>query len=178
MDGSTSAMSVETGRLERMEMPRSPVRNADRECHSCTMIGLSSPCAAMIPAIPCSVQPLCGLRRTLVTGSPGRTPTPHNLATAADWLANQPASTIRAQARAVVAATGEAAFLDDLRVAAKSGLPIHLLAGARSRAGWNVPDWLAHKATTDTVIPGTGHLMMLEQPQLFADAVLTNLADH
>ncbi|MDY1547701.1 alpha/beta fold hydrolase [Luteibacter sahnii] len=106
----------------------------------------------------------------------GLLPTPLNLATASGWLDNQPASTIRAQARAVVAATGEGAFLDELRVLAESGVPIHLLAGAHSRAGWSVPDWLAQKATTHTVIPGTGHLMMLEQPTLFASAVLANLA--
>lgn len=106
----------------------------------------------------------------------GVPPTPANLATAADWLANQPASTLRAQARAVVAATGEAAYLDGLRLVAASGLPIHLLSGARSRDGWSVPGWLSDKAASDKVIPGTGHLMMLEQTELFAAAVLENLA--
>jgi len=108
----------------------------------------------------------------------GVPPTPSNLATAADWLDNQPASTIRAQARAVAAATGDAAYLDDLRALIASGLPIHLLAGARSRNGWSVPDWLSREAATETVIPETGHLMMLEQPERFATTVLTNLAAH
>ncbi|MNE76365.1 hypothetical protein D3C80_1725960 [compost metagenome] len=72
VDGSTSAMRVATGRLERIDMPKSPVRNPDRDDHSCTRTGLSRPCAAMISAISCSVNPFCGFLSTLVIGSPGR----------------------------------------------------------------------------------------------------------
>jgi pimeloyl-ACP methyl ester carboxylesterase len=108
-------------------------------------------------------------------GRAGVAPTPFALRVAAEWLDNQPASTLRAQARAVVAATGEDGYLADVRSLLASGLPIHLVAGARSRSGWSVPEWLSRQAVTDTDIPDVGHLMMLEAPDLFAQILLRNL---
>ena len=51
----------------------------DMDSHSRTSIGLSRPWAAMICWICVSVNPFCGSRSTLVTGSPGRTLTTKNV---------------------------------------------------------------------------------------------------
>lgn len=104
-------------------------------------------------------------------GRSGVLPTPVAVETATAWLDNQPVSTLRAQARAVVEATGSDSYLDGVRELAASGMPIHLLAGSRSRSGWNVPAWLESAARTDQVVPDTGHLMMIERPERFAAMV-------
>ncbi|MBM1169957.1 alpha/beta fold hydrolase [Microvirga arabica] len=105
----------------------------------------------------------------------GVPPTPWAIATATAWLDNQPASTLRTQARAVVAATGAPAYLGGVGKLLAAGLPIHLIAGARARRGWNVPDWVVQRAASNTDMPDTGHLMMLEAPEAFAQMVLANL---
>lgn len=104
-------------------------------------------------------------------GRSGVPPTQDVLETARNWLDNQPASTLRAQARAVVEATGHVAYLDGVKALVASGLPLHLLAGARSRGAWDVPYWLPPLAKTDAVVADAGHLMMLEQPDDFARMV-------
>lgn len=86
------------------------------------------------------------------------------------WLAQQPASTLRAMAQSVVEQTGPAQYLDKLReVFARH--PVHLVAGARSHAGWDVPDWARRAAASQSQIPNTGHLMMLEDPGAFVQVV-------
>lgn len=107
----------------------------------------------------------------------GVTPTDFAIETATDWLDNQPVSTIRTQARAVVAATGEAGYLDGLRQILSSSVPVHLICGERSQSAWHVPAWLKARAATYTVIPETGHLMMIERPETFARSVLNSLTD-
>ncbi|MBB6488430.1 alpha/beta fold hydrolase [Rhizobium lusitanum] len=92
------------------------------------------------------------------------------------WLANQPASTIKAQAKAVVAATGEAVYLDAIRSVLQSDIPVYLIAGRRSAEGWDVPDWANDLCTARLNIADTGHLMMAEDPAAFAAAVLTCLS--
>lgn len=58
------------------------------------------------------------------------------------------------------------------RIAAMSeGTPVHLLAGERSCAGWDVPAWVRSAADTSTVLTGVGHMMMLEAPGRFCNAV-------
>lgn len=105
----------------------------------------------------------------------GVAPTPAHLASAADLLSRQPGSTVRAMGRAVVEATGHPAYL-----AAVEGvfnrIPVHLVAGERSLAGWNVPDWAKAKAASLTVLPNTGHMMMVEDPTAFTDALARCLA--
>ncbi len=96
-------------------------------------------------------------------------------ALAVSWLENQPPATIQAQARAVVSATSTDIYLGMVRMLLKSPMPFHLVAGERSQSGWNVPDWVRELATSDTAITDTGHLMMAEDPQAFADTVLGNI---
>lgn len=94
--------------------------------------------------------------------------TERTLATAASWLDNQPASTIRAQARAVVDATQAADYLGKLEALRGRGLPIHLLAGENSLDNWDLPSWVQAASASLTVVPGRGHLMMLEDPEAIA----------
>jgi pimeloyl-ACP methyl ester carboxylesterase len=105
-------------------------------------------------------------------GRSGVAPTPFALRVATAWLDNQPITTLRTQARSVVAATGVSAYLDAVRAILDAGVPLRLVAGARARSGWNVPDWVTARAVSNVDIPNTEHLMMLEAPQAFADAVL------
>lgn len=131
-------------------------------------------------------QPLAEVGATLagfradVTGwlaGAGVEPTPATLEIATDWLARQPAATLRNQAQAVVAATGQPEYLADVRYLLDSGLRLNLIAGERSRAEWHVPNWVMAAAARDCDLPGCGHLLMLEDPNGFADAVLAGLSD-
>jgi len=108
-------------------------------------------------------------------GRSGVAPTPLALRVAAAWLDNQPVATLRAQARAVVAATGVPAYLDMVRGILDAGVPFHLIAGARSRAGWNVPEWVVARTTSNVDVPDAGHLVMLDAPRAFAKSVLNNM---
>jgi lipase len=96
---------------------------------------------------------------------------PQHISAAERLLANQPASTIRATARSVVVVTGQADYDDMLRAVFAGPIPVHLLAGERSRAGWDVPNWARAAAASEMTLPG-GHLMMLEDPAGFVAAVL------
>ena len=105
----------------------------------------------------------------------GVEPDAARISIAAEWLDNQPAETVRSQARAVVAATEGGAYLDAVRDLLASGLPLHLLAGSRSSSGWGVPQWVRDRATSDAAVDGAGHLLMIERPAEFADSVLAPL---
>ncbi|MGH8381719.1 alpha/beta fold hydrolase [Pseudomonas sp.] len=89
------------------------------------------------------------------------------LATATAWLNYQPAGTLQAMARSVVQVTSDPGYLPGLK-ALFSSVRIHLVAGERSLANWDVPQWARQLATSMTVLPGVGHLMMLEGPEGFA----------
>lgn len=87
---------------------------------------------------------------------------------AAQALEFQPASTVRAMARAVVEFTGDPGYEVMLReVFART--PVHLVAGGLSRAGWDVPDWALRAAAGYSEIPGVGHMVMQEAPEAFGD---------
>jgi len=96
---------------------------------------------------------------------------PQRIAWANDILLYQPRSTIAAMARAVVKETGSPEFLQHVRAVVANGTPIHLLAGERSSTGWDVPDWVKSASLSYVVQPDTGHMMMLEQPEIFSDIV-------
>jgi lipase len=100
----------------------------------------------------------------------GIEPTPTHLASAEAALAYQPWRTVWESARAVVAATGGAEYEQILR-RVFAALPVHLVAGERSRAGWHVPDWAVTAAASSVVVPDAGHMMMLEHPRRFAEAL-------
>lgn len=89
---------------------------------------------------------------------------------ASHWLAHQPATTLRAMADSVVRETGSPEYLSKVR-SVFAGHPVHLMAGERSSGDWDVQGWARQQAASFTVIPGTGHLMMLEQPVQFATAI-------
>lgn len=103
----------------------------------------------------------------------GVEPTDDRIRSAAQALAYQPATTIQAMARAVVGYTGLPSYEHLLREVFQR-TPVHLVAGARSRAGWNVPQWALTAAASYTEIPDTGHMMMLETPDSFGK-ILTEL---
>ena len=97
--------------------------------------------------------------------------TPERLDWARAILHNQPASTVQAMARAVVAETAPPSFLDSIRSVVERGTPIHLLAGERSASGWDVPPWVRTAASSDVALSETGHMMMLETPEAFCSVV-------
>lgn len=92
--------------------------------------------------------------------------TPECFSWAKEMLASQPASTIQAMARAVIAETTPPTYLEALGRVVDRGTPLHLIAGERAVGGRDVTDWARRSARSFTVIPGTGHMMM-EAPQQF-----------
>ena len=98
---------------------------------------------------------------------------PWSDALAVEWLENQPAATIKAQATAVVQATESAEYLQRLEQVFRSDLPVNLIAGARASAGWDTPVWANQYCAMRINMPGVGHLMMAEAPEAYAKAVLT-----
>ena len=95
---------------------------------------------------------------------------------AIEWLAHQPATTIKAQARAVVAATAPAQYLKDLRNTMESVLPVYLIGGCNSGDSWDTPDWANRLCRLRINITDTGHLMMVESPERFANSVKLAIA--
>lgn len=100
----------------------------------------------------------------------GVEPNPGNRAVAERWLADQPASTLRAMGRSVVETTGDPAYTAMLRSIFQR-CPVHLVAGALSRDDWDVPDWATRGAASNHLLPGCGHLMMLQDPDSFARVI-------
>ncbi|MDE1184353.1 alpha/beta hydrolase [Paraburkholderia sp.] len=103
-------------------------------------------------------------------GGAVKDPTPEMTRTAARWLDHQPASTLRAMGQSVVATTGSPDYPAALREVF-SRHPVYLIAGERSRHAWNAPDSVWDECAGYQVIKDSGHLMMLEQPVAFAEAL-------
>jgi pimeloyl-ACP methyl ester carboxylesterase len=74
-------------------------------------------------------------------------------------------------ARAVVEFTGRPGYDQLLREVFRA-TPVHLVAGARSRPTWSVPDWALAAAASYAEIPGSGHMVMLEAPQAFGEVLV------
>ncbi len=96
--------------------------------------------------------------------------TPERVRKARHHLRNQPATTLQAMSKAVIAATKSPDYLELARKVLKR-LPFSLIAGERSLAEWDVPPWALADAKSLTIIPDAGHMMMLEAPLPFAAAV-------
>lgn len=109
---------------------------------------------------------------TWISGA-GVTANAETVRIATDWLDHQPPATLKAQARAVVEATSEdSGYIEKLNAQLLNGLELHLIAGENSRDSWHVPKDIVQAARSVTLMPGAGHLMMLESPSDFARAVL------
>jgi lipase len=87
----------------------------------------------------------------------------------------QPARSVQALARAVVEATASPDYLPTMDGVILSGVPVHLIAGERSRAGWGVPDDFARLAASFSIQPKVGHMMQLEEPEAFLALVATRV---
>lgn len=96
--------------------------------------------------------------------------TDENLVRAGEALAYQPWRTVWDSAAAIVEATGRPDY-DALLRRVFADKPVHLVAGERSAGGWHVPDWARRVAVSSTVMPGVGHMMMLERPEAFGLAL-------
>lgn len=78
---------------------------------------------------------------------------------------------VRALARGIVAETARREYLPTIERVLDEGIPMHLLAGERSRAAWSLPEAFARRAASDTTQRGVGHMMPLEDPEEFLDIV-------
>lgn len=101
----------------------------------------------------------------------GIEPNPQRAVWAELILANQPAITVYAMAQALIDETLCPGYLDTVRRLFDRGIPMHLVAGAKSAADWGVPDFVRVAAASYTEQPGVGHLMMLEDPDTFCAIV-------
>jgi len=100
----------------------------------------------------------------------GVTVTPDRIRLAAEALAYQPASTLQSMARAVVNYTARPQYERDLRQVF-DGTPVHLVAGARSRRDWDLPEWALSAAASYREVPDAGHMVMLEAPGAFGEVL-------
>ncbi|MCK4660764.1 MAG: alpha/beta hydrolase [Phycisphaerae bacterium] len=98
-------------------------------------------------------------------------PTPRQIAWARHILANQPASTVYAMSKALLAETLCPGYLDTVRRLLNARLPMHLVAGEKSAADWGVPSFVLEAASCYVKQPGVGHIMMLEDPDAFCNIV-------
>jgi lipase len=101
----------------------------------------------------------------------GIEPMPERVAIAGRGLHAQPATTVKAMAQSVIETTSRPSYLEDVQAVLDFGIPMHLLAGERSRAGWHVPESVLCRAASITLQPGVGHMMMLEAPEEFLGLV-------
>jgi len=98
-------------------------------------------------------------------------PTPQRVTWATGILNHQPPETVRAMSRALMEETCVPDFIDAVRRVVKGGIEIHLIAGEKSAAQWDVPAFVKRAAASYTTIENTGHLMMLEAPDAFCDTI-------
>lgn len=108
-------------------------------------------------------------------GRMGIEPTPIRVESTRLMFDAQPASTVLAMARSVVEITSRPDYLTDIQGIFDTGVPMHLLAGERSREKWDVPDFVLRQAASLTIQPGTGHMLPLEEPDAFLALVLSLL---
>ncbi len=98
-------------------------------------------------------------------------PTPQRIEWATAMLDHQCPETIHTMSEALINATGAPEFLDTVQRIVDRELPLHLIAGRRSLAQWDVPEFVRRAAISLNVFEGAGHLMMLERPDAFCDVI-------
>lgn len=108
----------------------------------------------------------------------GIEPTPERLVWSNSIFSGQNHLTVQAMARAVVRETSSSEYLKSVRTVFDTGVSVYLVAGERSVSDWDVPVWVRSAARSVTIISGAGHMMMLEQPEIFCDAVSRILDGH
>jgi lipase len=118
------------------------------------------------------VQALLGDPQAFLAGD-GITSTREAAQRALAALSFQPWSTVWESARAVVGTTSRAEYQETIARVFEA-VPVYLVAGERSASGWGVPDWARTAAAGSVVMPGVGHMMMLESPREFG-ALLARL---
>jgi lipase len=104
----------------------------------------------------------------------GGTSDPYEIESAGAMLAFQPIRTLQAMAASVVEITGAPGWEQVLRELF-ANVPVHLVAGERSRAGWNIPPWALQAAQSYTELSGVGHAMMFQRPEAFGDVLASLL---
>lgn len=97
--------------------------------------------------------------------------TPERIAAALSHLRNQQGPAVRAMAGSVVEVTSSPDYLREVRTLLESGIPMHLVAGERSRSAWDVPQFVERLAQSSTVVQNTGHLVTIESPLEFGAIV-------
>jgi lipase len=105
----------------------------------------------------------------------GMEPTPERLAIAEHALSVR-AGALQAMARGAIRATADDTFVHFVEGLIDRGLRVGLVAGQRSRDGWSVPESIVERAGGVQILPGAGHLMMLEAPEEYF-ALIARLAD-
>jgi lipase len=108
--------------------------------------------------------------RVLLTGA-GVDATATQVEIVTQSLTAQPTSTLQAMARSVVQVTGDESYLQEIAAILDRSIPLHLVAGERSREGWDVPTWVLQRAASVTIQPEAGHMMMLEDQQRFLSII-------
>jgi lipase len=103
-------------------------------------------------------------------------PTPERLAGAERVLGLQGAETMQRMALSIIKTTAPASYLEAVATMLRAGIPLHLLAGARSLGAWDVPGFVAQAAASLTVQPDSGHVMMMDDPRAFLRLVRGCLA--
>ncbi len=97
--------------------------------------------------------------------------TAERAAWAEEILTWQPAATVYAMSQALVSETGVPAYLEAVQRVLDRGLPLDLIAGEKSAAAWDVPEFVRKASRSYTEMPRVGHLMMLEAPAEFCRLV-------
>ena len=97
--------------------------------------------------------------------------TPEHTRWARAILQHQSASAVQGVAKAVVSATGTKAYQQSIQALIEHKIPHYLIAGEHSAPGWHVPQSVTDSAAASYQIPGTGHMMMLQQPQQFCQLI-------
>lgn len=100
-------------------------------------------------------------------------PTPERMIWAEQILNYQPASTVKAVASTVVLETSKQEYSQIIQQVIKQKTPIYLLAGEKSKDGWDVPKQVQDVAIRFVIQPHVGHMMMLEEPQAFCEIIRT-----